>query len=79
MTGLLRRRRLSGDVLGPSELLEWLGTDVGVRANMVASVDGRVTVGGRVGALTGPADQVPVGRSTGLVRRAAGGRGDHSG
>jgi len=57
MTGL-RRRLLAGDVLGASELLEWLGTDVGVRANMVASVDGRVTVDGRVGALTGPADQV---------------------
>jgi riboflavin biosynthesis pyrimidine reductase len=58
MTGLIRRRVLAGDVLGLSELLEWLGTDVGVRANMVASVDGRAAVGGRVGSLTGPADQV---------------------
>jgi riboflavin biosynthesis pyrimidine reductase len=57
MTRLLRRRLLTGNALGASELMEWLGTDVGVRANMVASVDGRVTVGGRVGALTGPADQ----------------------
>lgn len=57
MTGLLRQRPLTGDVLGPSELSEWLGTDVGVRANMVTSVDGRAALGGRVGTLTGPADQ----------------------
>jgi len=57
MTGLLRRRLMAGDALGSSELQEWLGTGTGVRANMVASVDGRATVGGRVGSLTGPADQ----------------------
>ncbi|HET7723702.1 MAG TPA: dihydrofolate reductase family protein, partial [Propionibacteriaceae bacterium] len=57
MTGLLRRRALIGDALGPSELQEWLGTGAGVRANMVASVDGRATLHGRVGSLTGPADQ----------------------
>jgi riboflavin biosynthesis pyrimidine reductase len=57
MTGLLRLRPLSGDLLGPPELLEWLGTGAGVRANMVSSVDGRAAVGGRVGSLTGPADQ----------------------
>ncbi|MBI4899594.1 MAG: dihydrofolate reductase family protein [Actinobacteria bacterium] len=55
---VLRRRIPSGDPLGSSELLEWLGTDLGVRANMVASVDGRATVNGRVGHLTGPADQL---------------------
>ncbi len=53
----VRRRLLVGDTLGPSELQAWLGTEAGVRANMVASVDGRATVGGRVGSLTGPADQ----------------------
>jgi len=48
---------MAGEALGSSELQEWLGSHTGVRANMVASVDGRATVGGRVGALTGPADQ----------------------
>lgn len=57
MTGLLRPRPLSDDVLGATELQEWLGTGAGVRANMVSSADGRATVGGRVGFLTGPADQ----------------------
>ena len=58
MTGMLKRRALTGDPLGVPELLDWLGTDPGLRANMVASVDGRTVVGGRVGSLTGPADQL---------------------
>jgi riboflavin biosynthesis pyrimidine reductase len=58
MAPVLRRRVNTGDPLGSFELLEWLGTDLGVRANMVASVDGRATVNGRVGHLTGPADQL---------------------
>ncbi|MEN0069853.1 MAG: dihydrofolate reductase family protein [Propionicimonas sp.] len=58
MTGLLRRSPATGDGLGPAELVEWLGADPGVRANMVASADGRATVDGRVGALTGPSDRL---------------------
>jgi riboflavin biosynthesis pyrimidine reductase len=60
MTALLRRRVPGDDELGTAELLAWLGTDPGVRANMVTSVDGRATVGGRVGPLTGAADQALV-------------------
>lgn len=51
------RRPLAGAGLGPAELLQWLGSGVGVRANMVTSADGRATIGGRVGDLTGQADQ----------------------
>ena len=57
MTAGLRRRTPSGAALDAAALVEWLGADAGVRANMVASADGRATVDGRVGPLTSEADQ----------------------
>ncbi|SDB80493.1 Pyrimidine reductase, riboflavin biosynthesis [Raineyella antarctica] len=56
MTGL-RRRPIAGEELDAAGLLEWLGDDPGVRANMVTSPDGHATIRGRVGDLTGEADQ----------------------
>lgn len=52
-------RRLTGaePPLGDLDLLRALGEEPGVRANMVGSVDGHATIAGRVGALTGAADQ----------------------
>lgn len=52
-----RRRPLTGLPLGATELLHWLGDGMGVRANMVTSPDGHATIRGRVGELTGEADQ----------------------
>lgn len=52
-------RRLTGTepALGDLDLVRALGEESGVRANMVESVDGHATIAGRVGALTGAADQ----------------------
>ena len=50
-------RLIAGPTLDPPALMQLLGDRSGVRANMVASLDGHATIGGRVGDLTGPADQ----------------------
>lgn len=53
----IRRLTGAGPALGGPELARALGDDPGVRANMVTSADGHATISGRVGALTGAADQ----------------------
>lgn len=53
----LRLLSPGGGEWGLTDLVARLGTEPGVRANMVSSVDGHATIEGRVGALTGAADQ----------------------
>lgn len=60
MTGL-RPLTGTGPELDGVDLVRRLGEAAGVRANMVASVDGRATIEGRVGGLTGAADQLLLG------------------
>ncbi len=50
-------RLIAGPALDPLALMQLLGDRPAVRANMVTSLDGHATIGGRVGDLTGPADQ----------------------
>lgn len=52
-----RPRPLTGLPLRTEELLDRFGDAPGVRANMVTSPDGHATIRGRVGELTGEADQ----------------------
>ena len=54
---LIRRLAGAGPALGGLDLLRDLGEEPGVRANMVSSADGHATIRGRVGDLTGAADQ----------------------
>ena len=56
MTGI-RQLNGAGPALRDADLFLRLGDGPGVRANMVTSADGHATIQGRVGGLTGEADQ----------------------